>query len=88
MALNMSDSFIVRLGFEANYLLVAGVSLLIASLAMNQHILIVVVVLVLALGAGVPEGTAENIGYDRDVILAALVAVIVLPLIRDFFDLE
>ena len=84
----MPDSFIVRLGFEANYLLVAGVSLLIAWLTMNQHLLIVIVVLVLALSTGVPEETATNLGYDRDVMLAALVAVVMLPIIRDFFDLE
>lgn len=88
MALNMSDSFIIRLGFEANYLLVAGVSLLIAWLTMNQHLLIVIVVLVLTLSTGVPEETATNLGYDRDVMLAALVAVVMLPIIRDFFDLE
>ncbi len=88
MALNMSDSFIARLGFEVNYLLIAGVSLLIAWLTMKQHILIVIVVLVLALSTGVPEETAANFGYDRDVMLAALVALIMLPAIRDFFDLE
>jgi len=88
MALNMSDSFIVRLGFEANYLLVVGVSLLIAWLTMNQHLLIVIVVLILALSTAVPEETAVNLGYDRDVMLAALVAIVMLPIIRDFFDLE
>jgi len=88
MALNVSDSFIVRLGFEANYLLVAGVSLLIAWLTMSQHILIVIMVLILALSTGVPEETAANLGYDRDMMLAALVAIIMLPIIRDFFDLE
>ncbi len=88
MALNISDSFIMRLGFEANYLLVAGVSLLVAWLTMNQHLLIVIVVLILALSTGVPEETATNLGYDRDVMLAALVAVVMLPIIRDFFDLE
>lgn len=88
MALNVSDSFIVRLGFEANYLLVAGVSLLIAWLTMNQNILIILVVLVLALSTGVPEETAASFGYDRDVMLAALVAIIMLPIVRDFFDLE
>ncbi len=88
MALNMSDSFIVRLGFEPNYLLVVGVSLLIAWLTMNQNILIIVVVLILALSTCVPEETAASFGYDRDVMLAALVAVIMLPIVREFFDLE
>ncbi len=88
IALNISDNFVVRLGFEPNYLLVAGVSLLIASLTMNQHILIIIVVLVLTLSTSVSEETAASFGYDRDVMLAALVAVVMLPILREFFDLE
>lgn len=88
IVLNMEHSFISRLGFEMNYLVAAGVSFLISWLALNHHVFVVAVLVIMATAANLPEATAAGLGYDRDIMLAALIAVILLPLIIKFFDLD
>jgi len=88
IALNMEHSFISRLGFEMNYLLAVAVSLLISWLALHHHVFVVAVLVTMATATNLPEETAVGLGYDRDVMLAALIAVITLPLIIKFFDLD
>ena len=88
IALNIEDSFLTRLGFEVNYLMAIGVSLLIAWLALHHHIFVVSVLVLMTIATNLPEETARSLGYDRDMMLAALISVIVLPLIIKLFDLD
>ncbi|MCF6217300.1 MAG: hypothetical protein L3J62_05635 [Gammaproteobacteria bacterium] len=88
MALDMSNSFIGRLGFEANYLATAAAALLIAWLTMNHSIVIMLLVVILATAASLSGEAAASIGYDRDIVLALLIAIIVAPMLRKLLDME
>lgn len=88
LALNLPDNFVARLGFDVNYLLAAGAALLISWASLRHNALMVGIIVLLVIGANVPEETAASLGYDRDIVLAALFGVILLPLIRNFLDLD
>ncbi len=88
IALNLPDGAVARLGFEANYMIAAGVALLITWLSTHHNVFVVSVIVILVAAANVPEETAHSIGYDRDIVLAALVAVIVLPTILKMLDMD
>ncbi len=88
MALDVSNGFMARLGFEADYLATAVAALLIAWLTMNHSIVIMLLVVILATAASLSDEAAASIGYDRDMVLALLVAILVAPKLRKLLDLE
>ncbi len=88
MALDVSNSFMVRLGFEPNYLTTAAVALLIAWLTMNLHIAIMLLVVILTTATSLSDEAAASIGYDHDIVLALLVAIILAPMLRKLLDME
>lgn len=88
LALNLPDNFVARLGFESNYLLLAGAALLISWTVQNHNVFMTIVIVLLVVGANVPKEMAASIGYDRDILFAVLLAVMILPSIRHFLDLE
>ncbi len=88
LALNTQDNFIARLGFESSYLLASGIALLIAWLTLYHKTVTIVFIVILMVGSNVTAATASGIGFERDILFAALLAIIFLPLVRDFFELE
>jgi hypothetical protein len=87
-AINLPDSMIARLGFDANYLLAALAAIAIAGLIVHRGLLLILMVLACAIGANLPEGIVNYIGMDRDVLFATLIALILVPFIAGKVELK
>ncbi len=82
---NLSDGFLVRLGFDSNYLLAALAALVLTGLIARRSLALIVLIVLVTCGANVSPETAMSYGYDPDYLLAALIAIVVSPVIcRDF----
>lgn len=79
IAVNLPDSMIARLGFDANYLLAALVAMTIAALSIHRRMLLVLLLVACSIGANLPQETATYLGLDRDVLFATLIALVVVP---------
>ncbi len=79
IAVNMPDSMIVRLGFDANYLLAALVAVVIAALTVHRRMLLVLLLLACTIGANLPHEMADYLGLDRDILFATLIALVIVP---------
>lgn len=88
LAINLPDSMITRLGLDANYLLAALVSMVIAGLLVHRRMLLVILVLLCTLGANLPEGVIDHLGLDRDILFATLVALVVVPFIAGKIEIK
>ena len=79
---------ITRLGFDANYLLAALAAIAITGLIVHRRMLLVVLVLVCTVGANLPDSFVESLGLNRDILLATLIALIVVPFIAGKVEIK
>jgi|TARA_Y100000310_G_scaffold344735_1_gene459151 hypothetical protein len=87
IAVNLEDNVIARLGFDANYLMMALVAVVFTGLLAHQSVLLIVLVLFLSIGANMPADFMLNFGIDRDYFTGVLVAIVIVPLIARVFNL-
>lgn len=78
---NLPDSTIAKLGFEADYLLAALYAIVIAGLIADRTMLLVVLVVGCAVAANLPEQYLSDMGVSKDILIATLVALVVVPFI-------
>lgn len=88
IAINLPDSMIARLGFDANYLLAALAAIAIAGLIIHRSLLLILLVLACSIGANLPEDIVSYIGMDRDVLFATLIALVLVPFIAGKIELK
>jgi len=88
IAVNMPDSMIVRMGFDANYLFAALGAVAITGLIVHRRILLVVLVIVSTIGANLPVSIADQLGLDRDILVATLVALVVIPYVAGKVEMK
>jgi len=88
IAINMPDSMITRLGFDANYLFAALAAVAITGLIVHRRILLVVLVILSTIGANLPVGVADRLGLDRDMLLATLIALVVIPYVAGKVEMK
>lgn len=79
---------ITRLGFDANYMLAALAAIAIAGLIVHRRMLLVVLVLACTVGANLPDDIVESLGLNRDILLATLIALIVVPFIAGKVEIK
>lgn len=79
---------IARLGLDANYLLAALVSIAITGLIVYRGVLLVILVLVCTIGANLPVGIVDQLGLDRDILFATLIALTVVPFIAGKIEIN
>ena len=76
---NLSDGFLIRLGFDPSILLAGLVALVLTGLIAHRSLALIVLIVMVTIGANLPLDTATEMGYDPDYLLAALVAM---PFVR------
>jgi len=79
---------ITRLGFDANYLFAALVAVAITGLIVHRRVLLVLLVILSTIGANLPVGIADQLGLDRDILLATLIALIVIPYVAGKVEMK
>jgi len=86
LSVNLSDSMIGRLGFDANYLLVALAALVFSGLVARRRAVVMVAAAILAIVANLPEAMVASYGVDRDYVAAALIALLATPYVIELFE--
>ena len=87
LAVNLPDSMIARLGFDAGYLLAALVAMALAGLLVHRRMLLVLLILACTIGANLPEEMSDYLGLDRDILFATLLALVIVPFIAGKVDI-
>jgi hypothetical protein len=59
------------------------IAFVVAGLIYHRHMALVVLVALLAVGANLPTETITAVGYDPDYLLAGLIALVLLPFVRN-----
>lgn len=77
---------LARLGLESNYLLVALGALLITALLAQRSIFLTVTVLLLSLAINLPSGLLGSFQFDKDIMIAILLAIVILPLVHNIIN--
>lgn len=77
--INLPHGIMSEFSVSPNILLGALAAFVIAGLVSNQNLGIIALVILAAIGANVPPEVAANIGYDRDIMLAVLIGLVLLP---------
>lgn len=73
---------LARIGLESNYLLVAAVALLFTFLLVQRNLVLVGTVLLLCVAINMPPDSLGDYALDQDVLIAALLALIILPVVH------
>ena len=74
------------MGFQPDLLMIATLAFVITGLIVHRRLMIIVLVFGLIMGANLPAAAAMDMGYDPDILVAALFAVVTAPLITRFVD--
>lgn len=77
--LSNPDGMLVRLGFEHNTLLAIFTAVLLTCLIHDYKLVFAIATLLLAAGANLPAEAALNLGFERDYVIAALLAALISP---------
>ena len=77
----VSRVLLIRLGMEPNYLFMALGALVISALLVFRGALLILLVGIMTLGVNLPDDVLLNYGLDKDVLIAALLTMILFPLI-------
>ena len=71
-----------RFGLETNYLMIALVALVFTALLAHRSLMLVVLVLLLCVAINLPPEMLGGLTIDQDFLVAALIAVVILPLVH------
>ena len=74
---------LARLGLESNYLLIAVGALLITALLSQRSVFLTVTVFLLCLAINVPSELMGSLQIDKDIMIASLIAVVILPAVHN-----
>ncbi|MDX1490648.1 MAG: hypothetical protein R3332_05140 [Pseudohongiellaceae bacterium] len=74
---------LARLGLESNYLLIAVVALVATALLSQRSVFLTGSVLLLCLAINVPAEMMGNFQIDKDVMIASLLAIVLLPVVHN-----
>lgn len=81
LAINLPHGILTEFSISPNILIGALAAFVIAGLVSNQNTGLIVLVILAAIGANVPPEMAASIGYDREVMLAVLIGLVLLPFV-------
>jgi hypothetical protein len=82
LGLLLAREVLSRFGLESSYWLMAVCAAVFTALLTGRSVALMAVVLTLGLVLNVPAATLGGIAVDQDLLLAALLGVIVLPLVH------
>lgn len=82
IGLVLAREVLSRFGLESNYLLIAVLAVLLTALLAGRSLLLMGMVLVLSVVLNLPADTLGTLVIDQDLLLAALIGVIILPVVH------
>lgn len=81
VGMTLAKETVARLGLETNYLLIALVALLFTALLAHRSLMLVLLVVGLCVVINLPPEMLGGFVIDQDMMIAALIAVIILPVV-------
>lgn len=82
IGLVLAREMLSRFGMESNYLMIAVLALLFTALLAGRSLVLMGMVLVLSIALNLPSDAFGTFSIDQDLLLAALIAVIILPVVH------
>jgi hypothetical protein len=82
IGLVLARELLSRFGLESNYLMIAVLAVLLTALLAGRSMLLMGMVLVLSVVLNLPADTLGTLVIDQDLLLAALIGVIILPVVH------
>jgi len=82
IGLVLAREMLSRFGMESNYLMVAVLALVLTALLAGRSLVLMGVVLVLSVALNIPADAPGAFALDQDLLLAALIGVIILPVVH------
>jgi len=86
LSVNLPDSMVGRLGFDANYVFVACVAMMFSFMIAQRRVIVFILAACLAIIANMPEGVVAEYGVDRDFAAGLLIALLFTPFILDCLE--
>lgn len=83
LGITIANETLSRLGVEGNYIFLASVAFVLAAMLLGRKPLIIAVLILGVIGINLPEETLIQFHLDRDVMLAAVCSIILVPSIFD-----
>ena len=82
IGLVLARELLSRFGLESNYLMIAVLAVLLTALLAGRSLVLMGMVMVLGVVLNLPADTLGTLVIDQDLLLAALIGVIVLPVVH------
>ena len=82
IGLVLARELLSRFGLESNYLMIAVLAVLLTALLAGRSLVLIGMVMVLGVVLNLPADTLGTLVIDQDLLLAALIGVIVLPVVH------
>jgi len=80
IAVNLPDSIIARMGFDADILMATLVAVVITGLIKHKNLLLILLVVFCSVMANMPDEVMHGWGLDRDYFFGVLVALVITPI--------
>jgi hypothetical protein len=82
IGLVLARELLSRFGLESNYLMIAVLAVLLTALLAGRSLVLMGMVMVLGVVLNLPAETLGTLVIDQDLLLAALIGVIILPVVH------
>ena len=82
IGLVLARELLSRFGLESNYLMIAVLAVLLTALLAGRSLVLIGMVMVLGVVLNLPADTLGTLVIDQDLLLAALIGVIILPVVH------
>ena len=80
---SLANEMLGRLGLADNYVIVFSAAFIIAALLLSKNLVMVVLVALGVIIVNFPDATLISYGIDRDILLALVCAIILVPSLYD-----
>ena len=80
IAINLPNSFIARMGFDADILLAALAAVVITGLIRHKNLLLIILVVMCSVFANMPDEIMHGWGLDNNYFFGVLVALVITPI--------
>ncbi|NKB32354.1 MAG: hypothetical protein GKR91_04580 [Pseudomonadales bacterium] len=86
LGITLANQMLGQFGLEDNYAIVFSAAFVIAALLLSKSMILLVLVAVGVVAVNLPDATLVSFGLDRDVLLAVVCAVVLVPSLYDLIS--
>jgi len=79
LGIAIANEILARFGLESNYIIVFSIAFLVAGLLLSKNLILLALVLVGVIAFNLPDATLVQYHLDRDVLLAMVCAILLVP---------